>query len=199
MSVAGFELPSDSPVFLAILAVHVPIGLGAVVTGIGAMLSGKRRGRHSTFGTIYYWCLGALFVSSTALAAMRWYEDYHLLILGAVSFGAAVVGRAARRRRWNTSIDLHIIGMGVSYIAMLTAFYVDNGKNLPVWRDLPHIAYWLVPAAVGIPLIARALRRYQNIVAVARPGGLPIAGVGVSPKSAAHPRGQGISIGRQTL
>jgi hypothetical protein len=44
--------------------------------------------------------------------------------------------------------------MGASYILMLTAFYVDNGKNLPVWRALPALAYWIVPGAIGLPLIA---------------------------------------------
>jgi hypothetical protein len=43
---------------------------------------------------------------------------------------------------------------------MLTAFYVDNGKSLPLWKDLPAMAYWLLPAVVGIPLIVRALVRY---------------------------------------
>jgi hypothetical protein len=40
---------------------------------------------------------------------------------------------------------------------MLVAFYVDNGKQLPLWKDLPHFMYWLIPFAVGIPLIVRAL------------------------------------------
>lgn len=48
----------------------------------------------------------------------------------------------------------------MSYVLLLTAFYVDNGKNLPLWRDLPPIAYWLIPAAIGIPLIAHALLRH---------------------------------------
>ena len=38
-----------------------------------------------------------------------------------------------------------------------TAFYVDNGKQLPVWKEFPHFTYWLLPLAVGIPLIVRAL------------------------------------------
>jgi hypothetical protein len=46
--------------------------------------------------------------------------------------------------------------MGSSYVLLLIAFYVDNGKSLPLWRDLPALAYWLVPAAIGIPLIVRA-------------------------------------------
>jgi len=50
--------------------------------------------------------------------------------------------------------------MGMSYVLLLTAFYVDNGRNLPLWRELPPISFWLIPAAVGIPLIVRALLRH---------------------------------------
>lgn len=78
MVIAGFEIPSDSLVFLAILVVHVPIGVLAVVTGVAAMLKEKRRGAHTRFGSIYFFCLGLLFVTSAALSAMRWSEDYHL-------------------------------------------------------------------------------------------------------------------------
>jgi hypothetical protein len=51
-------------------------------------------------------------------------------------------------------------GMGLSYILLLTAFYVDNGKNLPLWNKLPQIAFWGLPAAAGIPFIVRALLRH---------------------------------------
>jgi hypothetical protein len=47
--------------------------------------------------------------------------------------------------------------MGTSYILLLTAFYVVNGKSLPLWRALPSITYWFLPAAIGFPLIVRAL------------------------------------------
>ena len=67
----------------------------------------------------------------------------------------------------NTRIDFHIVGMGASYIALLTAFYVDNGKNLPIWKDLPHVAYWTLPSAVGVPLILRALGRERRVLAFA--------------------------------
>jgi hypothetical protein len=43
---------------------------------------------------------------------------------------------------------------------MLTAFYVDNGKNLPVWRDLPTVVYWLAPSVVGLPILALAFFRH---------------------------------------
>ena len=30
----------------------------------------------------------------------------------------------------------------------LTAFYVDNGKNLPLWKELPEIAFWFCQRAI---------------------------------------------------
>jgi hypothetical protein len=155
--VAGIEIPSSDPAFLAVVAVHVLFGLAGTITGLTAMLSPKRSGRHPRFGTIYYWCLMGVLVTASALAALRWAEDYHLFILGALAFAAAHLGRMARRKRWRNWVKLHITGMGTSYVLLLTAFYVDNGKNLPLWRDLPPVAYWLAPAVVGIPLIVRAL------------------------------------------
>lgn len=162
-TVLGIEIPSDSPLFLTLVGMHVLAALTCVCVGPVAMLSRKEPGRHPLFGTIYYWGLFVVFLSATALAAMRWPEDYHLLLLGILAFGAATFGRAARRGRWRGWVRLHISGMGFSYVVMVTAFYVDNGKSLPVWRDLPHITYWLVPSLVGIPLIVRAVARYSHV------------------------------------
>jgi hypothetical protein len=53
--------------------------------------------------------------------------------------------------------------MGVSYILMLTAFYVDNGKNLPLWKELPEWAFWILPALIGAPLIIHALVRHPLV------------------------------------
>jgi hypothetical protein len=37
---------------------------------------------------------------------------------------------------------------------------VDNGKQLPLWRDLPPVMYWLLPLAIGVPFIIAALARH---------------------------------------
>src|SRR5438034_5998774 len=158
--VAGIPLPSASPLFLTILGVHVVAGLTAVVAGLIAMLSPKRSGRHPGLGTLYYWSLAVVFGSMTALSAMRWAEDAHLFFLGVCSFAAATLGRTARRRRWPGWARVHIPAMGLSYVFLATAFYVDNGPNLPLWRELPSIAYWVLPSAVDIPIILRALRHH---------------------------------------
>jgi hypothetical protein len=154
---AGIQIPSTHPAFLAVVGVHIMLGLACVVAGIVAMLSEKRCGNHPRFGTIYFWCLAGVFLTAAGLAAVRWAEDAHLFLLGALSFTSAYLGRRVRRHRWRNWARLHLIGMGTSYILLLTAFYVDNGKNLPLWKELPPIAFWLLPAAIGIPLIVRAL------------------------------------------
>ena len=169
--VSGIEIPSSDPVFLAmVVAIHIPLGLACVSFGAVTMTSEKQRGRHSSFGKLYYWCLFALFASATVLSIMRWYENYHLFVLGALSFASAWLGRTALRRRWRKWPRLHITGMGFSYILMLIAFYVDNGKQLPLWKDLPHFLYWLLPLAAGIPLVIRALLKHP----LARAQSLPV-------------------------
>lgn len=160
----GIAVPSADPVFLAIVGIHVLFGLAAVVAGAAAMLSRKGRGRHSGFGTVYFWCLAGLSVTMTALSLARWAADDHLFLLGALSFAAATFGRSAMRRRWRQWPRLHLAGMGTSYILMLTAFYVDNGPNLPVWRELPNIVFWILPGAVGAPLILYALNRHRVVL-----------------------------------
>jgi hypothetical protein len=85
--------------------------------------------------------------------------------------------------------------MGVSYIAMLTAFYVDNGKSLPIWRDLPPITYWLLPSAVGVPLIVWALSRYQSVIAYV--GALPASGLAAQTKTDSSRRRLGTPVGSE--
>jgi hypothetical protein len=161
--VGGIPIPSTSPTFLLMVAFHVALGLACTIVGIVAMLSKKRRGRHSSFGTIYYWCLSMVFVTASILTLVRLSEDYHLFILGALSFAAASWGRTALRERWSDWLRQHVIGMGSSYILLLTAFYVDNGKSLPIWRELPQILFWLLPGIIGIPIIAYVLLHHRLI------------------------------------
>jgi hypothetical protein len=160
----GIPIPSSSPVFLSIITVHVAAGIVCVIAGIVAMLATKRAGRHPVAGSVYYWSLLVVFLSMTALSIVRWPEDVHLLLLGVLSFGAAVVGRSARRRQRPGWLPIHITGMAVSYIVLLTAFYVDNGPHLPVWHALPPFAFWIIPSVAGVPILVRVLRHHPLIV-----------------------------------
>jgi hypothetical protein len=95
------------------------------------------------------------------LAAMRWRQDWYLFLIGAVAFAAATIGYLHRRHHRPGDTG-HIAGMGTAYVAMLTAFYVDNGPHLPLWDHLPHLAFWLLPSAIGAPVIARAVLRARK-------------------------------------
>ena len=156
----GIPIPSANPIFVGVVAIHILFGLAAVLTGAAAMLSHKARGRHSNFGITYFWCLFGVFVTMSALAFVRWRDDYDLFVLGALSFGAACLGRTILRRRWRQWPRWHLTSMGASFILMITAFYVDNGKNLPLWRELPQIAFWFFPAIIGTPIVLYVLRTH---------------------------------------
>lgn len=154
-TIIGLPVPSTDPTFLAIVAIHIAFGLGAVVAGFVAMLSSKGRGTHSRWGKVYFWNIVGLFVTMAALSAMRWAEDYPLVILGVMALASAYSGR-----RWRHRPRFHLIAMGASYILVLTAFYVDNGKALPIWKELPSLAFWIIPAAIGVPIIVLAWFRH---------------------------------------
>jgi hypothetical protein len=166
------ERPSET--FAALLIPHIAAGLVAVVAGATAMLSPKRSGRHPKAGRTYYTMLCVVCATAVPMAAMRWSEDAYLVVLGALSLAAASLGYLARHYHWRSWIQLHIAGMGTSYIVLLTAFYVDNGPRLPVWDRLPVLAFWIVPSLIGLPLIAAATRRRQLDAADQRaPTGIP--------------------------
>jgi len=147
---------STAPVFLAILALHVLAGLTAIITGAGAALTRKGSPRHIRAGRWYYAAITTVSATATGMAVVRWRQDYHLFILGAVAFTAATIGYLHRRLRRPGDTG-HIAGMGIGYTAMLTAFYVDNGPHLPLWDKLPALSFWFLPSAIAAPIITRAL------------------------------------------
>lgn len=53
----------------------------------------------------------------------------------------------------------HLTGMGASYIAAFTAFFVTNH---PTW--IPPILTWLLPTIIGTILISIYVRKYKTVV-----------------------------------
>ena len=156
----GFEIPSDNLVFLVILSIHVLAGMTCAFFGLLAMFADKKRGRHTRYGKIYYVSIWVVFLTAAIISTIRFNEDFHLLVVGSVAFLSAFIARMAMKRKWVKWTIVHITGMGISYIFLLTAFYVDNGKFLPIWKNFSSLVYWLLPAVVGIPIIIRTLLRH---------------------------------------
>lgn len=142
-----------------LIAIHIAAGLVAVGTGATAMLARKGPGRHPRSGIVYLGALAAVVATASCIVIARPHTAY-LLIPGAVAVVGAGVGYAARRVRWAGWLRHHILGMATSYTAMLTAFYVDNGPQLPLWRELPPSSFWFLPSAVGLPIVLWTLRRH---------------------------------------
>lgn len=158
----GLPIPDAGPIFATALVIHILCGLTAVIAGALAATAPKQPGRHPLAGRVYLWALGGIFATATIMAAIRWHEDAHLFAIAVIAFSLGLYGYRARRRHRPGWAPHHAIGMGGSYIALLTGFYVDNGPFLPVWDRLPHLTYWLLPSLIGGPLIWRALRRFAR-------------------------------------
>jgi hypothetical protein len=161
--VAPFIGHTPTLLFSVLLTCHVFAGMTSVASGAVAALSPKRRGRHPVVGRVYFWALAVVFVTSTGMSVLNWSEDAYLLVLGTLAFVCAILGLTARRQRWRGWTTAHIVGMGASYVVLLTAFYVDNGPRLPLWQELPTIAFWIGPTLIGAPIIARALSKHTRV------------------------------------
>ncbi|MFF2388977.1 hypothetical protein [Agromyces sp. NPDC058104] len=153
----GIEIPDAGPLFLVSVALHIAAGITAVVTGAAVMLMKKGTRRHRRFGWTYVTALGVIFITMVIMVTIRWPLNVHLLVLGMIAMASASLGVVNRRLRATDA--WHIAAMSVSYIAMLTAFLVDNGPQLPVWELLPQWVLWVLPTLVGAPLMFLAIRR----------------------------------------
>ena len=129
-----------------------------MVAGAVAALSVKGGARHVRSGRVFVAGLTVVFATMAVMVVIRWPENGHLLVIGCVAFTAGLVGYLDRRRRPRRDL-VHIAAMGVCYVALLTGFYVDNGRHLPLWDRFPSWSYWLLPSLVGLPVIGRAVRR----------------------------------------
>ncbi|MCK9871311.1 hypothetical protein MRI28_16985 [Nocardiopsis dassonvillei] len=148
--------------FPVLLACHVLAGLTATACGAAAMLVRKRPGGHPFFGRIYGGALLVVVVTAFGMGVLHRPHVNHLLVVAGIAATAATIGYTARRVRWKGWLHWHISGMALSYIALLTGFYVDNGPELPLWDLLPPVAFWFLPSAIGAPLLARALVRHRH-------------------------------------
>jgi hypothetical protein len=160
--ILGLDIPNEGPLFAAVLLLHILAGLTCVVSGTLAATARKRPGRHPRAGRVYLVGIGVIVVTATTMAIVRWEHSAYLLALAIVLAALGSLGWRFRPSGGRPRVAWHAVGMGGSFIVLLTGFYVDNGAQLPLWDQLHPLAYWVIPAAVGIPLIVIALRRYRT-------------------------------------
>jgi hypothetical protein len=183
-------IAGTGPVFLAFLIPHILAGLTATAAGVAVIVSRKGTRRHFRMGTAYFWALAGLVVTAAGLTVIRGPRDLPVFGLGVLALTLAAAGRRARRhpRAQYMRAQQHILAMTSSFTVMLTAFYVDNGKNLPLADRLPQAAYWLLPAVIAAPLIIRSLRRHTYVRAEPAPPAAARLVVRTSPPPPTPPR-----------
>jgi len=157
----GIPVPSTEKSFLVIVVVHILISLSCVISGLVAMLTNKTGRVHPAAGKVYYYGMAGSFLTIIILAIMSWPRNTHLLIIGVIAFCCAKLGRDKAKKtntkRWTRP---HTLLMGFSYIFLLTGFYIDNGKNLPFWRQFPQLFFWVFPTIIGLPIILYVLKKH---------------------------------------
>jgi hypothetical protein len=153
------KIPDAGWVFLAALTVHVLAGIASVLVGALAAFAPKRPGRHPRWGTGYLYGLSVVFATAVVMSMLRWEHNRHLFGIAVVAYGLGLTCRWLHRHAPPRWMLWHGVAMAGSYVALLTGFYVDNSERLPVWNQLPHLAYWVLPTAIGIPLTWWALVR----------------------------------------
>ena len=134
-----------------LLTVHISSGTLGLLTGPLAMLVPKRRGWHPRIGRIYLICMALICASAIGLTIMQpalWW----LGVIAAATWVAALAGWQVRRSRPPGWLPWHISLLCGSYISLVTALFV---VNLGVHAFIA----WVLPTAVGSPLIARAAYR----------------------------------------
>jgi hypothetical protein len=139
-----------------LISVHIPAGVIAALAGVGAMLAPKGGAAHLWRGRTYLRALVVVCATGLGLVATRGPHFLHLAPFGIVAAVLGLIGYSVRRR---PSAATHLACMGLSYVAVLTAFYVDNGPKLPGWRLLHPLSFWVLPSLVGMPLVALGLVR----------------------------------------
>jgi hypothetical protein len=133
-----------------LVTVHIGAGAAGLVLAGPVLLAPKRRGWHPRLGRAYVAVLALMCGTALGLASYDPVRLAGLAILAVGTAGAAGTGVWLARTRPRGWYARHVRLMGGSVIAFVTAFVVQLADG--------HPAAWVLPTAVGVPLIERSLR-----------------------------------------
>ncbi|OZM56831.1 DUF2306 domain-containing protein [Lottiidibacillus patelloidae] len=148
--------------FQLLLTIHIITGTVCLITGLIAMLSKKKKGKHTRSGEIYHWSYVIVFVTAVVMSIIYWEKSAYLFYIALFSYSFALMGYLAVKKKWKNWLGSHIGGMLGSYIGIVTATIVVNIPRIPLLNQLPIIIFWLLPTIIGVPLITRVGKRYAS-------------------------------------
>lgn len=153
-------------VFGFFLTLHIVSGSLCLLVGLIAICSKKQHGQHTILGELYHGSYVIVFLSAIATALMHWPEDAFLFFIAIFSYGLALSGYLARKRKPLNWLPKHIGGMLGSYIGIIIAILVVNTPNIPVISDWSPVIFWLLPTVIGTPIIITLnwkIKQHQRI------------------------------------
>ncbi len=137
-----------------VLWIHVAAGFAALALGIVAMRARKQRGTHTWVGETYHWLVLIVCGLAVVVVLDDWDRFWWFLPIAIGSYAFALLGYVAAKMRWKGWLEWHVTGQGGSYIAMVTAFIVNN------WHIVKAIGIplsagwaWALPSLIGTPII----------------------------------------------
>jgi uncharacterized membrane protein len=149
--------------FSALLPAHVLLGFAAIALGPVAMLARKGPGLHPRIGEAYHAVVLGVCLTAAGLAILDWARLWGFLPIALASYAFALVGYSAGKLRFRGWLQVHVIGQGGSYIAMVTALLVVNWQAISGEAGLSSAWAWVIPTLLGTPLIAWTRRRVSRL------------------------------------
>ena len=138
----------------AVLVFHISAGIAAVVVGPIAMLSRKRRGRHTRAGELYHWIMLTVCLSAVLVAILEWQRLWGFPYIALGSYALTFTGYLAAKRRWNGWLYAHVSAVSGSYVAIVTASLVVNWEKITGVPGITSPWAWSLPTVVGSIIIA---------------------------------------------
>ncbi|WP_433574817.1 hypothetical protein [Nocardia brasiliensis] len=141
-----------------LLGVHIVTGLAGLLLGPVVMWVDSV-GRRSRAGALYLILVVAVAVSAVGLVIVRRPDLWWLVPVSVLTVSLAVLAQHPIGRPGRLNGHLYVHCIGGSYIALITATVVVSfaldGPLVGAWELLA----WLLPTAVGVPLLEFWRRR----------------------------------------
>jgi hypothetical protein len=147
-----------------LLGIHIGAGTLGLLLGPATIWQETRRlvaGQRadSAVGAAYNATVLVICVSAIALVVFSRPDLWLLVPVAVASYGLAVLGRIAGSRPFPSWSHAYVHGIGGSYIALVTALVVVALTVDGPVRGSAEVIPWVLPAAIGTPLI-EMWRRY---------------------------------------
>jgi hypothetical protein len=143
--------------YIVALVLHIAAGVAGVLLG-PPVLYFAVAGRVPRFAHAYHASVLLVCVSAVVLAVLDFAGLWWFLLVAAGSYAFSLRALIAARHRRPNWLPRYIRGQGGAYIALWTAIVVVSVNQLPV--------VWLIPTAVGAPLIEWLAHRARATDAV---------------------------------